>query len=198
MSSDIDTTEHADPVYSHKPSLMGAGWDFRLQDDALGWRVRFHEGRIPYRSIARVRLSFRPVTMQSRRFVTEIWSSAGPKLTIASTSWRSMFEQEAKDAAYGDFIRELHRRLAAAGSAALFERGSPAALYWPGLVIVAGAALALAVLTVRALTTQALSTAAVMGAFAAIFLWQSVSYFRRNRPGRYRPEALPEELVPGG
>src|SRR5262245_48309976 len=75
MENDPDL---ADPAYSHKPSLMGAAWDFRLRDDALDWRVAFREGRIPYRGIRRVRLSFRPVTMQSRRFITEIWSADGP------------------------------------------------------------------------------------------------------------------------
>jgi hypothetical protein len=29
-------------------------------------------------------------------------------------------------------------------------------------------------------------------------VWQSGTYFLRNRPGRYRPDALPKELVPGG
>src|SRR5262245_4665400 len=188
-------TDHADPAYSHKPSLMGGAWEFRLRDDALDWRVAFREGRIPYRSIRRVRLSFRPVTMQTRRFITEIWSSDGPKLTIASTSWRSLFEQEAKDAAYGTFIRELHHRFAAAGPAAIFERGSPPVLYWPGLVVCAAAALALVALTVRALQTQALAAAAFMGGFCALFLWQSGTFFSRNRPGRYRPDALPDDLV---
>jgi hypothetical protein len=31
-----------------------------------------------------------------------------------------------------------------------------------------------------------------------LFVWQSTSYFQRNRPGRYRPDALPAQLVPGG
>jgi hypothetical protein len=195
---EADSPDHADPAYSHKPSLTGAAWEFRLRDDALDWGVGFREGRIPYRSIRRVRLSFRPVTMQMRRFVTEVWSTDGPKLTIASTSWRSLLEQEAKDDAYGAFIRELHRRLAAAKVPATFERGSPAVLYWPGLVIFAGAGLGLAALTARALQEQALAAAVVIGGFFALFLWQSGNYFRRNRPGRYRPDALPDDLVPGG
>jgi hypothetical protein len=31
-----------------------------------------------------------------------------------------------------------------------------------------------------------------------LFLWQSGNFFRRNRPGLYRPEALPAELLPKG
>ena len=53
---------------------MGAPWEFRLRPDALEWRMGRQEGRILYGRIRRIRLSFRPVTMQTRRFVTEIWS----------------------------------------------------------------------------------------------------------------------------
>src|SRR5262249_26003344 len=63
-----------DPGSAYKPSLMGASWEFRLRPDALEWHAGGRGGRIPYGTITRVRLSFRPVTMQTRRFVTEIWS----------------------------------------------------------------------------------------------------------------------------
>ncbi len=187
-----------DPGYSYKPSLMGAAWEFRLRPDALEWWAGRHHGRIAYSGIIRVRLSFRPVTMQSRRFVTEIWGPGSPRLSIASTSWRSLVEQATQDEAYGAFVRELNRRIAAAGAAASFETGTPAILYWPGLAVFAGVALALAVLTVQALRIGAYAGAALVGAFFGVFVWQSGSYFQRNRPGRYRPQALPKLLVPDG
>jgi hypothetical protein len=201
-----DRADGSDPdsdgvlLYVHKPSLLGAPWQFRLRPDGLAWQVGRFEGCVPYDRIRRVRLSFRPATMQSRRFVTEIWPADGPKLTIASTSWRSLAEQAPQDAAYGTFVRALHARIAAAGAAARasFEAGSPPFLYWPGLVVFAAAALALAGLTLHALATGAFAGAALVGFFLALFLWQSGSYFRRNRPGRYAPDDVPERLVPPG
>ena len=188
----------ADPVYIHKPSLMGAPWELRLRPEALEWRTGRHEGRIPYARVTRVRLSFRPVTMQTRRFLAEVWSAGGPRLSIASTSWRSMVEQEAQDQAYGAFMRELHRRIAAAGATPAYDRGSPALLYWPGLAVFVGVVAGFAVLIVQALDIGAYGGAAVVGAFFALFAWQGGTYFRRNRPGRYRPDALPADLVPDG
>jgi hypothetical protein len=188
----------ADPVYMHKPSLMGAAWEYRLRPSAIEWRMGRHEGRVSYRAIRRVRLSFRPVTLQSRRFVTEVWSADGPKLTIASTSWRGMMEQATQDESYGAFVRELHRRLAAAGSEAAFDTGSPALLYWPGVAVFVAAGLALAGVTVHALATGAWTGAALVAGFLAVFIWQSGPFFLRNRPGRYRPEAVPDHLVPAG
>ncbi len=51
---------------------------------------------------------------------------------------------------------------------------------------------------VRALKADAIGGAALIGAFLVLFLWQTGNYFRRNRPGVYRPEALPAELMPKG
>jgi hypothetical protein len=163
--------------------LMGAPWELRLGPEALQWRTGRHEGHIPYGRVTRVRLSFRPVTMQTRRFIAEVWSAGGPRLSIASTSWRSMVEQASQDQAYGAFVRELHRRIAAAGVTPAYDCGSPALLYWPGLAVFAGVLVGFA---------------ALVGAFLALFVWQSGTYFWRNRPGHYRPDALPTELVPDG
>ncbi len=197
MEARINATDRGDPAYAYKPSLLGAPWEFRLTPDALEWSIGRHQGRTPYDRITRVRLSFRPVTMQTRRFVTEIWPAGGPKLSIASSSWKSVLEQEGRDQDYGAFVRELHRRIAAAGARASFETGSPALLYWPGLAVFVVVSFGLAALTLQALQIGAWAGAAFVGGFLALFLWQSGAYFRRNRPGSYRPEALPPEwLVP--
>ncbi|HZN29593.1 MAG TPA: hypothetical protein VFB88_09530 [Xanthobacteraceae bacterium] len=169
-----------------------------MAPDAIEWQIGRYQGRTAYARIARVRLSFRPVTMQARRFVTEIWPVDGPRLSIASSSWKSILEQEGRDQAYGAFIRELHRRILASGARATFEAGSPAILYWLGLAVFVIVSLGLAALTVRALQSGAWSAAAIIGGMLCLFVWQSGNYFRRNRPGSYRPQALPEHLVPRG
>jgi hypothetical protein len=144
-----------------------------------------------------VRLSFRPNSMQSHRFVTELWAEGGPKLQIVSSSWKSMFEQERLDGAYSAFIGELHRRIARVNGSAQFDRGSSPFIYWPGVVIFLGAGIGLAALIARALQAGAMTSAAIVAAFLALYLWQAGNFFRRNRPGIYRPDALPPEIIPG-
>jgi len=185
-----------EPVYVYKPSLVGAPFEFRLTSTALEWSRGHHVNRIPYGAIRRLRLSFRPVTMQSHRFLAEVWPAANSKVQICSTSWRSIVEHENHDAAYTAFIVELHRRMAAAGTSASFEAGFPSLTYWIGLVCFAGTSLALAALTVQALQIGAWAGAATVGGFLALFLWQLGTFFRRNRPGTYRPEAPPAEVLP--
>jgi hypothetical protein len=187
----------ADQVYAYKPSLAGAAIEFRLTTTALQWSRGRRVDRIPYDRVRRLRLSFRPVTMQSHRFLAEIWSRDGAKLQIASTSWRSLLEQERLDAAYGAFVTELSRRIAAAGPPVSFETGSPVLVYWVGIAAFAAVSFGLAGLTVRALQAGALAAGAMIGGFFAVLLWQGGTFFRRNQPGTYRPDAIPPTVLPG-
>jgi hypothetical protein len=191
--SSVDSDEFS---YVYKSSLMGAPLEFHLAPDALEWRKGGMAGRTPYRDVRRIRLSFRPMTMQNYRFVTDVWPDSGPKLQIASTSWKSLVEHQRLDAEYSAFVSELSRRVGAAGGNTAFDTGSPAFLYWPGVVIFIGAAFALAALSVRALEQQAWGGAAFIAAFFALFLYQAANFFRRNRPGTFRPDAVPPLLLP--
>jgi hypothetical protein len=195
-SDQDDEADRGDPAYAYKPSLVGAPCEFVLKPDALHWQIGRRAGRLRYDRVRRVRLSYRPVTMQSHRFVTEIWSSDNPKIQIASVSWRSLVEQGRLDAPYAAFIVELHRRLAAAGTAAQFSAGLPVAVYWIGVGVFAAVMVAIGVLTVRAMQAGQWSGAALVGLFFVVFAYQLGNYFRRNRPGRYRPDALPPNVLP--
>ena len=193
----IDRASTGDPaVYAYRPSLMGAVWEFKLAGEGIDWAAGRKTGHIPFRTVRRLRMSYRPVSMQTHRFMTELWADGAPKLEILSSSWKSMVEQERLDKPYAAFIAELHRRIALAAAPARFEQGSNPLLYWPGLLIFVGVALGLAFLIMRALQVDAKGGAALIGGFLALFLWQGGNFFRRNRPGFYRPEALPAELMP--
>lgn len=195
--TDTDTAPSADDlVYTYRPSLLGAPWSFRLTPVGLAWEVGRRSGRIAYRDVRRVRLSFKPIGMQTQRYQTEIWADGTPRLTLLSSSWKSMVEQERLDKPYAAFVAALHRRLAEAGTPASYEQGSAPLRYWPGLVVFFGIALGLAYLIVLALLDHGLAAAAFVAAFLALFVWQTGGYFRRNVPGLYRPDALPQLLLP--
>lgn len=183
-------------TYIYRPSLLGAPWEFKLNDTGVEWTAGRRSGRVDFAKVRRLRMSYRPANMQMQRFVTEIWADGAPKLQIASSSWKSMFEQERLDKPYSDFIGELHRRIALAGAAAEFVQGSHPLLYWPGLAVFIGVGLALLLLVLRALQAGAIGGAIFIIAFFALFLWQGGNFFRRNRPGVYRPDEPPPLLVP--
>ncbi len=192
------SSEGSEFRYAYKSSVMGAPLEFNLAPDALEWRKGGYAGRTPYGSVRRLRLSFRPITMQNHRFLAEVWLEGGPKLQIASSSWKSLVEHQRLDAEYRAFVSELSRRVGAAGGNTAFDAGSPVYLYWPGVIVFIGAALALAGLAVRALSEQAWGGAAFVAAFFALFLYQAGNFFRRNRPGTFSPDAVPSLLLPKG
>jgi hypothetical protein len=162
----------------------------------LHWTAGNRVGRVPLRNVRLVRMSFKPATMQPHRFVTELWAEGAPRLVIVSTSWKSMVEQERLDAQYVAFVRELHRRIARAAAPARFVQGKHPLQFWPGLALFIGVGLMLAVLVPRALQARSIGGAVFIAAFLALFLWQGGNFFRRNKPGQYRPDALPPELLP--
>jgi hypothetical protein len=108
-----------------------------------------------------------------------------------------MFDQERLDKPYTAFVVEVHRRIAQSGAQQVkFQQGGHPLVYWPGVVSFVGVALGFAWLIVRALQADAKGGAAFIGAFLLLFLWQGGNFFRRNRPGFYRADALPEILLP--
>lgn len=193
-----DAADDGGLTYSFRPSLMGAPRIFTLTDRGIDWSAGNRSGQVRYRDVRRVRLSFKPVTMQPHRFLTEIWAEDAPKLQISSASWKSMVEMERLDRRYAAFVTELHARIARAAPRVpvRYEQGANPFAYWPGVVLYVLVALGLAAVFARALEAHTLGAAAFIGAFVALFLWQGGNFFRRNKPGTYAPDALPDKLVP--
>ncbi len=206
-SLDEAGADHSDIVYTYKASLMGGAWILRLAPEALHWSIGTLSGQVPYATIRRIRLSFRPVTMQSYRFLAEIWADKGPKISIASTSWKSLMEQERQDEAYSRFIRTLHERIAAAHGKPDLRAGALPFLYWPGVAIFVTLCIMGVSLAFRAMQLGEVAfgqpldwgqIAAILALVAMFFwlLWQMGSFFKRNMPRRYTLDAVPADLLP--
>jgi len=136
--------------------------------------------------------------MQSHRFMTELWADGAPKLRIMSSSSKSVVEQERLDRPYSSCIAEENQRIARAGAPVRFEQGSHRLFYWTGLIVFTGIVLGLLLVTLRALQFEAKAGAALIAVIGILFVWRGGNFLRCNRPGVYRPEALPAQLTPGG
>ncbi len=185
-----------DPVYGYKPNLVGAPWVFRLGRKELEWEYGRRSGTVRYDQIRRVRMSFRPATMQAYRFVTEIWSPQSPKLQISSTSFKGLMEQARQDKEYNAFVGELHRRLDALASPARFDSGMNPVLYWPGAAVMAAIGAGLIYFLIKVLMNGDLTGALVVVGVMALFVWQVGMIFHRNRPRAYRPGDPPRTVMP--
>lgn len=196
QESSDDAAKAAAPTYTYKASLLGAPWEFRLDPDQLVWSLGRRQGAIPYHAISRIRLLFRPATMQSYRFIAEIRAPGAPKLTIASASWHGIAEQRRQDQPYRDFILALHERIAAAKAEPVLEAGTHPLLYWPGVAVFAAIAIGIVGLLISALRQNSWAATLFLGGFFALLLWQTGGFFRRNYPCRYSAASVPEHILP--
>src|SRR5690242_10499024 len=182
--------------YAYKASLIGAAHQFELTEAGLSWRIAGRQGLWPYRDIAAVRLSFRPVSMQARRFRADVHHTGGGRIAILSTSWQTAALMAPQDAGYRDFIVELHARLARAASRAELSGGLGWKTYVAALTLLALVGLAMAGLLVRSLLTREYAGAVFVAGFVALFAWQVGGFIRRNQPQTYSFDRLPPALLP--
>jgi hypothetical protein len=182
--------------YAYKASLIGSAHQFELTDEGLAWQVGAKSGVWPYADIAVVRLSYRPVSMQSRRFRADIEAKDGQRLAILSTSWQTVALMAPQDREYRGFITQLHARMAQAGSRAALIGGIKSGLYAAGVAVLALVAIAVTGLLARALATGEFGGALFLVGFAALFGWQIGGFIQRNRPQSYAFDRLPRALLP--
>jgi hypothetical protein len=182
--------------YAYKASLIGAAHRFELTGEGLSWHVAGKSGVWRYADIAKIRLSYRPVSMQSRRFRADIENTNRQQVTILSTTWQTVALMAPQDRDYRAFIMELHRRMREAGSHAALIGGVHPWAHTAGMVLLALVAVSIAGLLVRALATGEFAGALFLVGFAALFGWQIGGFMRRNRPRTYTFDHLPEALLP--
>jgi hypothetical protein len=182
--------------YAYKASLIGAAHQFELTEQGLLWRVGGRSGLWPYADVAAVRLSYRPVSMQSRRFRADIENAAGARVVILSTSWQTAALMAPQDRDYRAFISQLHARMAGAGSRALLLGGLGPRVYAAAIICVTLVAVAMAGLLVRSIATGEWAGALFLVGFTALFAWQVGGFITRNRPLAYTFDHLPKVLLP--
>ncbi len=182
--------------YAYKASLIGAPHRFELTDAGLSWHLAGRSGTWPYADITAIRLSFRPVSMQARRFRADVSHVGGGRMAILSTSWQTAALMAPQDEDYRTFIVALHARMAAAGSRAVLTAGLSPNIYAAAVALLALLALAMAGLLARALAVGEFAGALFIIGFAALFAWQVGGFVRRNRPRTYGFDHLPEALLP--
>jgi hypothetical protein len=182
--------------YAYKASLIGAAHRFELTDAGLVWHIAGRSGTWPYGDIEAVTLSYRPVSMQARRFRADLRNKTGSRLSLLSTSWQTAALMTPQSEAYRRFLVELHARMRDAGSRAVLTGGLGRASYFAALWLTALFAAAMLGLLVRALAIGQWAGAAFLIGFAGLFAWQVGGFIHRNRPCTYGFADIPRTLLP--
>lgn len=182
--------------YAYKASVAGSPHLFELTPQGLSFQTGFRSGVWRYGDIARIRLSYRPVSMLRHRFLAEIRHNDGKTLKVVSATWSGIVTMAPQDDAYRAFIVELHRRVASERADVVCVAGQQPFAFWLGVAAFAAILLAIAALCVRALLTGEYTGALFMVGFAAWSNWYVGGILLRNKPGRYEAGSLPKQLMP--
>lgn len=196
MALDLSNEAATGVRYAFKASLIGAAHQFELTDEGLRWRIAGKSGVWPYSAITAIRLSYRPVSMQSRRFRADIEAGSRGRIAILSTSWQTAALMAPQDRDYRAFIVQLHRRMAEAGGRAELVGGLKPPIYAAAIGLLTLVAAAMAGLFVRAVMIGQFAGILFLAGFAALFAWQVGGFVARNRPRAYAFDALPQALLP--
>lgn len=181
--------------YAYKASLIGAAHRYELTAEGLAWRTGRRSGLWHYCDIAEVRLSYRPMGMQAKRFRSDLRHADGSRTVILSTSKQTAALVQPQEG-YRGFMLELHRQMAAAGSNASLRAGLRPALYQSIVIVLTLIGMAMGALLVRALLTGEFAGAAFILCFGAYAAWQLRDVLRRNRPRDYTFAKVPAALLP--
>jgi hypothetical protein len=152
--------------------------------------------RFPFGDIVEMRLSFAPSRFDAKRHRCDIAMRDGSCATIWSTHYVSVGEFEDRAATYSPLVRALVAHVGAANPACDFRVGKRPLGYWLRLIFVLMAFSALAYMIMLVGSAAFSGIVIVKLVIIAAFVPLLVRYINKNRPGRFKPEAIPEDALP--
>jgi hypothetical protein len=152
--------------------------------------------RFPYRDIVGVRLSYAPSRVDWVRYRCDLHMRSGQRLTILSTHYAGIADFENRAATYVPFVRALVGRVADACPNASFRSGKSVAAYWAEHVLL------VAIVAILVMVLSAFGLSSIMGLvwLKLLIILGSIplllAYTRKNWPRRFKPDAIPSDVLP--
>jgi hypothetical protein len=191
----------APPCYVARANALEYEAIWRLGPDALELQGGPTAGpdvvmRFPYRDIVGVRLSYAPSRVDSARYRCDLRMRSGQQLAILSTHYAGIADFEDRAATYAPFVRALIARVAAANPSASFRSGKNPVTYWLEHLFL----LAMVVVLVFVLSMTGFGYISE-SSWAKLFIVLCsipllIAYTRKNWPGRFKPDAIPKDVLP--
>ncbi len=167
-----------------------------LDDTGLAWQAEDASGRLDYAAIASIRLEYGATRADFARYRCLVAGRNGEAQIIVSTHFDSLGSFSDRRGTYLPFVRTLIARTAAANPLCRFQAGVSPMRFWLTLFLLF---LSLAVLAIAALSLGVpvlwylyLKIAVIIALLPVALVW-----IKRNRPRRFRPSAIPADVLPG-
>jgi hypothetical protein len=198
MSEAIDKPAEADPtVYRLRANAFVNPRLYKLTDNALTWE---EEGKkldgVFYDDIGEIRLAYAPTRLATNRYQAQVIFREGGMAELFNTDYRGFADLAEQNEAYVAFIRELHRRVAAASKTTVFRRGNSSLGYVMNILLCVFIAAGLAFVLYMLPVFDVGWLVTVKLAIILFFLPVLYRYMQRAKPGSYDPLALPDDVLP--
>jgi hypothetical protein len=152
--------------------------------------------RFPFRDIVALRLAFEPTRVDHERHRCDVTMRDGTKVSLWSTHYVSVGEFENRAATYTPLVRELVVHAASANPDCVLRAGKTAFGYWAQLIFLLAmfSLLALVILTFGSggLSSLVWLKLAIIAGLVPLL----IRYARKNRPRRFTPDAIPDDVLP--
>jgi len=194
-------------IYKHRPKPFGQEAEFVLGAERLSVGHGRRKAEFPYRDIALLRLSYAPTNIANDGYRARLVSRGGRSVAFSNLSWRSMAEMERHHDAYRAFVAALAERIMRANPQAELSAGLAPWRFRTMCGLAGATAAALAGTALFALYQRFQPSAAwppglaslmagLAGFTLAYLLYWMHRYLGRNRPGAFRPDDIPERVLP--
>jgi hypothetical protein len=182
------------PTHSVRNSLIDNERSFTLGAEALCWRDKAGEGRMPYAEVGEMRL-IGYASPIGETFQCTVRARDGETVKLRSAHYRSFSNFEDRTSTYTPFVSELARRIAATAPDARFVTGNNALWFtWLVIGVLCAIVVALVILSLfEDVPPAAGGIAAIAICIAAVPL--IIQRIRHDRARRFDPEAPPPALI---
>jgi hypothetical protein len=183
-------------AYQHRAKPYAQEARFEMRPDHLAVTQGGRSGDFAYRDILMVRLIYKPRNTTNEGYQAKLYRRDRKTVALTNLSWKSLVDLERQDADYAAFVRALVGRIASANPSVVLEAGFPRWLH--AVTTAAGliAILALIFVGIQALRHGGWPMALMTVAIGLYFCWWTARYLARNRPRRFRADALPPDVMP--
>jgi hypothetical protein len=185
-------------VYEHRAKPYAQEARFEMKRDVLAVTQGSRSGDFAYGDITMVRLLYKPRNTTNEGYQAKLYRKDRRTVGLTNLTWKSLVDLDRQDADYATFVKTLIQRIATANPNVVLEAGMPRWLHI--LTAVAGgiAMIALVLVGIAALRQGGWPMALMTVAIGAYFVWWTWRYLGRNRPRRFRPDAIPPDVMPPG
>ena len=150
---------------------------------------------IPLSEVCELRLAFEPSRFQLNRFRCYLRNAFGPCATIQNEHFTGFASFHDRTDTYLELVRSLISRIAVINPACRFKAGTSAFNWWLQAVILSTGLMLLG--AVLFFLAPAIGWLVVVKlALMAVLIPVVISWFSRNRPRTFSPDAIPTKLIP--